>query len=73
MSVEPEIGSGTTDDSNTGGLVNFKPGKRVRHADLGEGVVIAAPLEGFVKAAVASRGTDFSPKPVRNRRCQREG
>lgn len=49
MSVEPEIGSGTTDDSNTGGLVNFKPGKRVRHADLGEGVVIAAPLEGFVK------------------------
>jgi hypothetical protein len=29
--------------------LNFKPGERVRHADPGEGVVIAAPLEGFVK------------------------
>jgi superfamily II DNA or RNA helicase len=28
---------------------SLKPGERVRHADLGEGVVIAAPVEGFVK------------------------
>jgi SNF2 family DNA or RNA helicase len=49
MSVEPKIGPGMTNDSNTGSLVNFRPGERVRHADLGEGVVIAAPLEGFVK------------------------
>ncbi len=35
--------------SNGGSLVGFKPGERVRHADLGEGVVIAAPVEGFIK------------------------
>jgi superfamily II DNA or RNA helicase len=29
--------------------LSFKPGERVRHADLGEGVVIATPVEGFVK------------------------
>ena len=28
---------------------NFKPGERVRHPDLGEGVVIAAPVDGFIK------------------------
>ena len=28
---------------------NLKPGIRVRHADLGEGVVIAAPADGFIK------------------------
>lgn len=28
---------------------NLKPGVRVRHGDLGEGVVIAAPVDGFVK------------------------
>jgi SNF2 family DNA or RNA helicase len=49
MSVEPEIGTSTNNDSEAGSLVNFKPGERVRHADLGEGVVIATPLEGFVK------------------------
>ena len=49
MSVEPEIGTSTNNDSDAGSLVNFKPGERVRHADLGEGVVIATPLEGFVK------------------------
>lgn len=27
----------------------FKPGERVRHVDWGEGVVIAPPLDGFVK------------------------
>jgi SNF2 family DNA or RNA helicase len=35
--------------SNDGSHVGFKPGERVRHADLGEGVVIAAPVEGFIK------------------------
>lgn len=28
---------------------NFKPGERVRHPDLGEGVVIAPPVDGFIK------------------------
>jgi hypothetical protein len=28
---------------------NLKPGIRVRHADLGEGVVIAPPADGFIK------------------------
>ena len=28
---------------------SFKPGERVRHPDLGEGVVIAAPVDGFIK------------------------
>jgi hypothetical protein len=49
MSVEPAIDTGTGNDSKSGSLANFKPGERVRHADLGEGVVIAAPLEGFIK------------------------
>src|ERR1035441_2809292 len=49
MSAEPDIDADATDRSNTETLVNFKPGERVRHADLGEGVVIAAPLEGFIK------------------------
>jgi SNF2 family DNA or RNA helicase len=31
------------------GLVGFKPGERVRHADFGEGVVIAASVDGFIK------------------------
>ena len=35
--------------SNDGSLAGFKPGERVRHADLGEGVVIAAPVEGFIR------------------------
>jgi superfamily II DNA or RNA helicase len=39
----------TTFISNEGRLASFKPGERVRHADLGEGVVIAAPVEGFIK------------------------
>ena len=32
-----------------GVTTNLKPGIRVRHAELGEGVVIAAPTDGFVK------------------------
>jgi superfamily II DNA or RNA helicase len=35
--------------SSNGSLGNMKPGERVRHADLGEGVVITAPVGGFVK------------------------
>jgi SNF2 family DNA or RNA helicase len=31
------------------GFVGFKPGERVRHADFGEGVVIASPVDGFIK------------------------
>src|SRR5437016_12128547 len=31
------------------GMVGFKPGERVRHADFGEGVVIATPVDGFIK------------------------
>ena len=43
------MNTATTIASNGGSLVSFKPGERVRHADLGEGVVIAAPVEGFIK------------------------
>ncbi len=32
-----------------GVATNLKPGIRVRHADLGEGVVIAPPADGFIK------------------------
>ncbi|MHB8526196.1 MAG: DEAD/DEAH box helicase [Candidatus Acidiferrales bacterium] len=49
MSTEPKVDTATTLGSNDGSLVSFKPGERVRHADLGEGVVIAAPVEGFIK------------------------
>jgi SNF2 family DNA or RNA helicase len=39
--------------SNTGAsadtLASLRPGERVRHADLGEGVVVSVPVEGFVK------------------------
>lgn len=42
-----------TNESNTRaasvGTIGFKPGERVRHADFGEGVVIAAPVDGFIK------------------------
>jgi superfamily II DNA or RNA helicase len=43
------MNTATTIGSNDGGFGNFKPGERVRHADLGEGVVISAPVEGFIK------------------------
>ena len=39
----------TTIGSNGGNPVSFKPGERVRHVDFGEGVVIAVPIEGFIK------------------------
>jgi superfamily II DNA or RNA helicase len=43
------MNTATNIGSNGGGFGSFKPGERVRHADLGEGVVIAAPVEGFIK------------------------
>ena len=49
MNTESKLTITTNINVNSGSLVNFKPGERVRHADLGEGVVIAAPVEGFVK------------------------
>lgn len=49
MSTESKMETATTFISNEGRLASFKPGERVRHADLGEGVVIAAPVEGFIK------------------------
>jgi SNF2 family DNA or RNA helicase len=49
MNIEPETGTGATADPNNESPVSFKPGERVRHAELGEGVVIGTPLEGFIK------------------------
>jgi superfamily II DNA or RNA helicase len=49
MSLEPKTDTGPTNAANDGSLDSFKPGERVRHADLGEGVVIATPVEGFIK------------------------
>ena len=49
MSTEPKTNLDTIIGPNSGSLVSFKPGERVRHADLDEGVVISAPVEGFVK------------------------
>jgi len=49
MSIEPKIDTGASSAANDGSLGGFKPGERVRHADLGEGVVIATPVEGFIK------------------------
>src|ERR1019366_579981 len=43
------MSAASTLGSNHGSLVGFKPGERVRHPDLGEGVVISAPVEGFIK------------------------
>jgi len=39
----------TTDGLNDGTIRAFKPGERVRHGDLGEGVVIAPAVDGFIK------------------------
>ncbi len=49
MSRETSSNATTTIGSNAVNLVGLRPGERVRHADLGEGVVVAAPVEGFVK------------------------
>ena len=49
MSTESPQNIGSTPNRQGESLSSFKPGERVRHADLGEGVVISAPVEGFVK------------------------
>lgn len=49
MSRETNSDTATTIGPNADTLVSLRPGERVRHADLGEGVVVAAPVEGFVK------------------------
>ena len=41
--------SASASSTLNGGSRVLRPGERVRHADLGEGVVIAAPVDGFVK------------------------
>ena len=48
MSADSKTNEATTMASNAG-TVGFKPGERVRHADFGEGVVIAGPVDGFIK------------------------
>ena len=49
MSRESNSSTATSIGANTANIVGLRPGERVRHADLGEGVVVAAPVEGFVK------------------------
>jgi superfamily II DNA or RNA helicase len=49
LSTASKIGASTTIGSPDGSSISFKPGERVRHAELGEGVVITAPVEGFIK------------------------
>ena len=39
----------TTSADPTGAARIFRPGERVRHPDLGEGVVIAPPVDGIIK------------------------
>lgn len=49
MSTDSKMHEAATIGSNGGRLDSFKPGERVRHAEFGEGVVVAAPIEGFIK------------------------
>jgi superfamily II DNA or RNA helicase len=49
MNRESTDNTASTIGPNADTLFSLKPGERVRHADLGEGVVVAAPVEGFVK------------------------
>jgi superfamily II DNA or RNA helicase len=49
MRAESDVSAVTTDVVNSGTFRAFKPGERVRHAELGEGVVIALPVNGFIK------------------------
>ncbi len=49
MSMESNQGTESALNSKGEGYVSFKPGERVRHPDLGKGVVLSAPVEGFVK------------------------
>ena len=43
MSTDSKTKEATSMASNVG-MVGFKPGERVSHADFGEGVVISAPV-----------------------------
>ena len=49
MNTDSKTNTSTPIGSNGSDYLSFKPGQRVRQADLGEGVVIAIPVEGFVK------------------------
>src|SRR5258708_35821720 len=49
MKREKNSETATTIGPNADTLVSLRRGERVGHADLGEGVVVAAPVEGFVK------------------------
>ena len=49
MSGQPNSSAATTIGANATNILGLRPGERVRHTDLGEGVVVAAPVEGFVK------------------------
>jgi hypothetical protein len=48
VSADSKTNEATTMASNVG-MVGFKPGERVRHADFGEGVIIATSVDGFIK------------------------
>jgi SNF2 family DNA or RNA helicase len=49
VNTDSKANTSTPIGSNGSDYLSFKPGERVRHADLGEGVVLAAPVEGFVR------------------------
>jgi superfamily II DNA or RNA helicase len=49
MRAESDVSAVTTDVVNSETFRAFTPGERVRHAELGEGVVIAPPVNGFIK------------------------
>lgn len=49
MSKELTSNESPPNGAGTGTLTSMKPGERVRHADLGEGVIIASPVGGFVR------------------------
>lgn len=49
MSEEVTLNASPLDGPGTGNVPSMKPGERVRHADLGEGVIIASPVGGFVR------------------------
>ena len=49
MSAESDMSAVTANILNSGTTHTFKPGERVHHAELGDGVVIAPPVNGFLK------------------------
>ena len=54
MNNEPKTDAAETLSSDDVNIVSFRPGERVRHADLGEGVVISAAVDGFAKVLFPS-------------------